>query len=107
MKSLFPLKNKISHPHSVIYKDTCSCSKTYIGETLRNVVVRWKEHEYRHGKSELAKHQWENPSHSFCWEILDKASLDNRKRKILEAYYIKIFSSSLNDQIENEKINFY
>ena len=103
-RSLFPLKDKISHHHSVIYKDTYSCSKTFIGETLKNAVVRWKEHEYHQGKSEPAKHLLENPAHSFCWEILDKASLDIRKRKILEAYYIKIFSPSLNDQIDIRKL---
>ena len=46
MRSLFPLKDKISHPHSVIHKGTCFCSKTHIEEALRNAVVRWKEHEY-------------------------------------------------------------
>ena len=38
--SLFPIKDKLSHHHHVIYKEVCSCENTYIGETKRNSVVR-------------------------------------------------------------------
>ena len=40
VKTLFPLKDKNIHPSCVIYKGTCSCGKTYIGETIRNASVR-------------------------------------------------------------------
>ena len=37
MKTLFKLKDKGVHPACKIYRGVCSCRKTYIGETIRNV----------------------------------------------------------------------
>ena len=56
IRTLFRLKSKNPHPSCVIYEGSCSCSDTYIGETKRNVEVRWLEHEHLKGKSEPAKH---------------------------------------------------
>ena len=42
VKILFPLKDKSIHPFCVIYKDTCSCGETCIGETITS--IRWEEH---------------------------------------------------------------
>ena len=36
LRSLFRLKDKITHVSNVIYKGECSCGDTYIGETKRN-----------------------------------------------------------------------
>ena len=44
IKSLFRLKNKNDCKSCVIYKGDCSCGSRYIGETKRNVEVRWNEH---------------------------------------------------------------
>ena len=33
IKSLFPLTDRTLHPNCVIYEGTCSCGKTYVGET--------------------------------------------------------------------------
>ena len=47
VKSLFPLKDKNIHPSCVIYKGTCSCGETYIGEAIHNDgenLIRWGEH---------------------------------------------------------------
>ena len=32
------------HPSCKIYKGECTCGETYVGETVRNVEVRWAEH---------------------------------------------------------------
>ena len=56
VKTLFPLKDKSLHPSCVIYKGTCSCGETYIGETIRNASIRWEEHNDPINKSEPAKH---------------------------------------------------
>ena len=72
--SLFPIRDKLNHHHHVIYKEVCSCENTYIGETKRNSVVRWKEHESLSGTSEPTKHLASNPTHQFFWMILEKAS---------------------------------
>ena len=39
VKTLFPLNNGSIHPSCVIYKGTCSCGKTYTGETIRNAPM--------------------------------------------------------------------
>ena len=52
LKSLFPLKDKDLHPACKIYKGICSCGLTYVGETKRNVEVRYSEHNHPSGKSE-------------------------------------------------------
>ena len=81
VRSLFPIKNKMSHHHHVIYKGVCSSENTYIGETKRNSVVRWNEHESLSGTSEPSKHLASNPTHQFTWKILEKASSNMRKKK--------------------------
>ena len=44
MKTLFRIKYKSLHHSRKIYKSVCSCGENYIGETIRNVEVRWDEH---------------------------------------------------------------
>ena len=44
VKSLFKLKSNNPHTSCKIYEGTSSCGETYIGETKRNVEVRWSEH---------------------------------------------------------------
>ena len=68
VKSLFSLKDKNSYPVCQIYKRTCVCDETYIGETIRNVNIRWNEREDM-GK-EHAKYLRENLNHKFKWETL-------------------------------------
>ena len=57
--------------------------------------IRWIEHERTTGKSETAKHLADNKSHMFTWKVLASASLNFRKRKILEAFFITKFFYSL------------
>ena len=44
-QSLFDSKVKVLYLSCVIYKGLCSCDAYYIGETIRNVNIRWNEHE--------------------------------------------------------------
>ena len=44
VKTLFPLKEKSIHPScvinkhsSLVYRDTCSCVETYIGDTIHRI----------------------------------------------------------------------
>ena len=41
IRSLFPFKDKNDYKSRVIYKGDCSCGSRYIGETRRNVEVKW------------------------------------------------------------------
>ena len=55
IRSLFPLKDRNVHKSCVIYKGLCSCGETYIGETDRNALIRWGEHNTPSVNSEPAK----------------------------------------------------
>ena len=70
VKNLFRLKDKNPHPSCKIYEGECICGVSYVGETLRNVETRWKEHEDVKKNSEPAKHLLDNPKHSFKWRVL-------------------------------------
>ena len=45
IKSFLSNKDKVQHLSRVIYKDVYSCGGDYIGDTIRNVNIRWNEHE--------------------------------------------------------------
>ena len=45
----------------LVYKLTCSCGSTYIGQTRRNLLSRIKEHGTSE-KSEVCKHLLQNPT---------------------------------------------
>ena len=107
MRSLFPLKDKNLHPSCKIYEGECSCGELYIGETIRNVEIRWAEHQNIKGSSEPAKHLKENTTHSFTWHILSSAPKNNRLRKNLEALFIAVKRPSLNEQIEFNTLNLF
>ena len=44
IRTLFQLKDKSLHPACKIYEGICICGEKYIGETKRNVEIRWIEH---------------------------------------------------------------
>ena len=80
VKNLFSLKSRNPHPAGKIYLGVCSCNETYIGETKRNVEIRWGEHDDPRKASEPAKHLYQNPSHIFSWSIITKC-IQERKNK--------------------------
>ena len=101
LRSLFRLKNKVSLSSNVIYEGECSYNESYIGETKRNVIVRWKDHNGSSQKSEpkrLSILFYTQITNLWTWTILSKTSKDTKKRKILEAYFIKTKNPTLNDQ---------
>ena len=50
----------------VIYDSVCSCSADYIGETIRNSEIRWKEHSSGKDKdSDSVKNLNDNFDHEF------------------------------------------
>ena len=77
---------------------------SYIGETKRNVEVRWGEHDDPKGKSEPAIHRKQNPSHNFSWSVLMSASQNTRMRKNLEASIVAYCKPKLNNQLESKKL---
>ena len=106
-KSLFQLKDRNPYPACQIYKGTCVCGKSYIGETIRNVQTRWKEHEDARKDSEPAKHLLEFSDHKFTWKTLLPASKNYRQRRNLEAILIAINGPELNNQLNTQKLNLF
>ena len=89
------------------YEGICSCQESYIGETVRNVEIRWQEHEDTQKDSEPAKHLKNNPTHSFIWKVLLPASSIRRIRQNMEASMIALKRPSLNDRFESKKLLFF
>ena len=58
-------KDKKSHVSSVVYDGKCNCDENYIGETGRNVTIRWEEHSDIGKNSEPAKYINQFPEHRF------------------------------------------
>ena len=85
----------------------CFCGKKYVGETIRNSVTRWKEHEDVKGDSEPAKHLYEDPDHSFVWKILSNAPKRKKDRKYLEANLISIKKPVLNNQVKSKTLSLF
>ena len=106
-KSLFSLKDKNPYPACQIYKETCVCDETYIGETIWNVDIRWNEHDDIRKESESAKHLRENLNHKFKWETLPQAPKNYRQRKNLEAFFIAIMGPILNSQLDAKKFHLF
>ena len=102
VKSLFRLKSQNPHPSCKIYEGVCSCGETYIGETKRNVAIRWHEHNTLSKKSEPAKHLKDNIDHEFTWRVLFSAPYNKRQRKNLEASEIALRRPTLNNQLETK-----
>ena len=111
IRSLFPLKDKIDNNlvSDVIYEGLCLCKENYIGETNRNSIVRWNEHEDIKKTSEPAKHlkAHQTHSHKFEWSRICKASGNKIKRKILETFFIKIRNPSLNINMDNFQLKLF
>ena len=70
VKALFRVKDKSPHQACSIYRDACLCGESYIDETIRNVEVRWEEHNNLLKKSNRSKHIKDNLGHIFNWLVL-------------------------------------
>ena len=82
IRYLFPLKDKNDHKLCVICKGDCYCGSRYVGETKRNAVVRWNEHNNPTKSSESLKHLRSNIIHYFTWAVISKAPKMLRPRRI-------------------------
>ena len=88
---------KASHGSCVVYEGKCNCGENYIGETSRNVTVRWDEHSKNSGP---AKHLNQFSEHKFNWKILRRVPNKVKQRKMHEAHYVVCMCPTLNNQLE-------
>ena len=92
----------------MIYQGVCSCLESYIGGTVRNVEIRWQEHEdTQEQDSELAKNLKNNSTHSFTRKVLLPASSNRRTRQNMEALIIALKRPSLNKRAESKKLSVF
>ena len=80
----------------VVYRVPCSCGQVYIGETVRRLETRMKEHQdaCRRGmveRSAIAEHAWEN-QHPIKWEETEIVDQARRPKELLlkEALHIQM-----------------
>ena len=90
-----------------MYEGKCSCGENYIGETGRNVTIRWNEHSDISKNLEPAKHLNQFLEHRFNWKILKRAPNIVRQRKIHEAYYVTCMPPTLNNQLQLTSLKFF
>ena len=89
----------------LVYQVPCSCGKVYVGETVRRLENKMKEHQdaCQEGaleKSALAEHAWES-YHPIKWEettVVDQARTHNSPKELLlkEAIHIRLLNPPLN-----------
>ena len=83
----------------LIYHIKCKdCNDTYIGETGRNMLTRFKEHTSRKGTNSAIKEHLEEKNHTCTLEevkILERED-DWYRRKVKEAIFIQRHQPSLN-----------
>ena len=107
MKTLFKLKDSCIHRACKNYKGVCICGETYIGETIRNVETRWKEHNTPSDKSNQSKHINSHFDHVFTWPKICNAPTNKFKRKITEVYFIAIIKPMLNDKQDSNLLDLF
>ena len=95
---LLHLKDKKLYPVCKIYYGVCECGEDYIGETKRNTITKWSEHDNATKDSEPSRHLSKHINHIFTWKILCHASKKTDICKNLETVFIALLKPSLNEQ---------
>ena len=98
IQTLFRLKDIKLYLACRIYYGDGECGEDYIGETKRNTITKWSEHDNPTKDSELARHLNKYANHVFTWKILCHTSKETDIRKNLEAIFIALLKPSLNEQ---------
>ena len=102
VKDKLPVKKN----SKVVYKIPCSCGKFYLGETVRRLETRLKEHidaceKGMWEKSAIAEHAWVE-GHRILWEeasIVDRA---RRQTELLMKEALHIRSETPNDILNRD-----
>ena len=96
-------KTPFEEQHDLPYRAVCAtdnCTEDYVGEAVRHIAKRAKDHNGQVQHSHLANHAIENnhlPVVKGHFPILNSGYKNNtRKRKTAEALMIKVIRSSLN-----------
>ena len=90
IRNLFRLKSKRPHPTCAICEGVCTCKENDIGETKRNIKIRWEEHSDINKIYQPSRHRKSNPTHAFTWKVLMTAPINDRVTKNLETSFIAL-----------------
>ena len=98
---MLPLKEKVTKDNVIATYGTSGKEKSN-NEVRRkeksNIEVCWKEHKHPAGKWVPDEHLIGNASLKFTSKVLLAAPSHIRRRKILEAFFIALKKTALNDQ---------
>ena len=100
-------KDRSPTTNNVVYHLECSqCDASYTGETKRNTPDRMKEHDDPQTDSEVARHSFENPGHTFNLDDPKLLAFEHNfmKRRIKEALFIQKLQPSLNIMEKSYKL---
>ena len=79
-----------------MYEGRCSCGKNYLGETGRNVIIKWNEYSDISKNSEPTNRLYRFPERSSNWKILRRVPNNVRQRKIPKTHYVMCLRPTLN-----------
>jgi len=102
---LFPYKDRqaLLQSSGVVYKLSCSCRQTYVGQTKHNLITRLNEHRICE-ESEVYRHLLENLKHTVDYKspkILDRIN-NITKLCIKETFHIFKLQPQLN--LDNQSL---
>ena len=112
LKRLFTFKerqNKL-HRSSVVYRITCSCKSTYIGQTSRNLITRLKNHDPNSPNrqdTDVSKHLTDNPDHKIDFDKTEIMAQTNHWRKLLITKTLLIQKHNPNLNVDRTSIPLY
>ena len=89
------------------YAVLCFCQESYIGETVRKVEIRWREHEDTQKQTEPAKHLKNNSTRLFTGKVLLPALSIKRIRPNMESSIIALKGPSFNEQVVSKKFSLF
>ena len=88
IQTLLHLKDKMLYPACKVCYRVCECGGAYIGETKRNTIRRWSEHDNATKYSDPARHLNKRINHAFTSKILCHASKKIISVKIWKQYLL-------------------
>ena len=100
VRSFFSLKDKNLHPWCKTYFGLCLRGEDYVGETKRDVSVRYDEHNKPSKKSKPAAHLEQNIDIISVggFYVMHRQML--KHIRILRHFFIEIMRLSLNERID-------
>ena len=102
-------QNKL-HRSSVVYRITCSCKSTYIGQTSRNLITRLKNHgrtSPNRQDTDVSKRLSDNPDHKIDFDKTEITAQTNHCRKLLITETLLIQKHNPNLNVDRTSIPLY